>query len=552
MSRVLRAALAFTASIAIAVSWAVPAQAATAETASIEAKLNTDGILTVAVTINLSDSTGVSTLSQEIPTFMDRDGMRYSFAVSDITLTVDGDAVTPTQTTKTGAIVVSYPTESASEFVLTYSVKGASTTLVDGRVDFTWLLLSGLNIDVERVTGTVAVPAGAVNYDCQAGTVGALTTCSTYSAGTHGNPAMTLTKNVLAAGQVVQAEVIFADGVVTVTEDAAVIWTLGRALTPGLAQLGVMALVLIAGGLGLFGLWRRVRTAGYTGEPKPVASFTKDAEGNLKFECDANSRPGMVGTLVDSSVDPVDILATILDLSVRGHLLITELVTSRYEAPDWSFTRQQGPDDLKDYEKLLLDALTSSPVTVNNIDEAVAPAVTAVQDALYQEVLDSGWFSRLPFKRPPMVIWGFVAIALATIATLGIMIVSTWGLVGMALIALSIVFLYIAYHQPPVTPQGAAIYAGFGQLEKDLDIHKGEEVAEEERIRTISQVLPYAIVLGGWDEWVDDMVLADPDDDPDPEALSWFHAPDDWHLKYLPSSLDAFITVVTGRLFARD
>ncbi len=39
--------------------------------------------------------------------------------------------------------------------------------------------------------------------------------------------------------------------------------------------------------------------------------------------------------------------------------------------------------------------------------------------------------------------------------------------------------------------------------------------------------------------------------DADPEDLSWYHAPADWHLADLPASLDAFATTVRGRLFAR-
>jgi hypothetical protein len=46
-------------------------------------------------------------------------------------------------------------------------------------------------------------------------------------------------------------------------------------------------------------------------------------------------------------------------------------------------------------------------------------------------------------------------------------------------------------------------------------------------------------------------VAGDLDADADPEDLDWYHAPGDWHLSSLPQSLDAFITVVTGRLFAR-
>jgi hypothetical protein len=36
-----------------------------------------------------------------------------------------------------------------------------------------------------------------------------------------------------------------------------------------------------------------------------------------------------------------------------------------------------------------------------------------------------------------------------------------------------------------------------------------------------------------------------------PAALDWYQAPPDWRPQDLPASLDAFITVLTGRLFTR-
>ena len=63
--------------------------------------------------------------------------------------------------------------------------------------------------------------------------------------------------------------------------------------------------------------------------------------------------------------------------------------------------------------------------------------------------------------------------------------------------------------------------------------------------------LPYAVVLGGWERWLQALVASDDDGDADPEDLSWYHAPADWHLAELPASLDAFATTVRGRLFAR-
>ena len=54
-------------------------------------------------------------------------------------------------------------------------------------------------------------------------------------------------------------------------------------------------------------------------------------------------RPGEIGTLVDERVDPIDVTATLLDLAVRGHLLITELPReSAYARTEWELSRRVG------------------------------------------------------------------------------------------------------------------------------------------------------------------------------------------------------------------
>ncbi len=70
-------------------------------------------------------------------------------------------------------------------------------------------------------------------------------------------------------------------------------------------------------------------------------------------------------------------------------------------------------------------------------------------------------------------------------------------------------------------------------------------------LREISEVLPYAIVLGGSDRWLDALVDSDDDALPDSSDLSWYHGPENWHLRDLPDSMKNFVTTVSGSLFSR-
>jgi hypothetical protein len=89
-------------------------------------------------------------------------------------------------------------------------------------------------------------------------------------------------------------------------------------------------------------------------------------------------------------------------------------------------------------------------------------------------------------------------------------------------------------------------------LAMDLDTAPTDQLPKRKEYATVSRILPYAVVLGGWERWV--RVLASSDDDEgvaDPTDLSWYHAPADWQLQQLPASLDAFVNAARGRLFAR-
>jgi hypothetical protein len=126
-----------------------------------------------------------------------------------------------------------------------------------------------------------------------------------------------------------------------------------------------------------------------------------------------------------------------------------------------------------------------------------------VQNALYDEVVSNGWYERRPdATRSRFTQLALAALIVAVIITVILAAFTTFGLVGLAL--------------------------------------------EE-----ISEVLPYAIVLGGTERWLDALVAADSDTEPDPEDLPWYSGPQNWHLRDLPDSMKNFVTTVSGSLFSR-
>ena len=65
-----------------------------------------------------------------------------------------------------------------------------------------------------------------------------------------------------------------------------------------------------------------------------------------------------------------------------------------------------GPDELRSYERALLDAIApvdGVPVTVSQISRPVEDAIGQVQTLLYQDAVDKGWFAANKIKAGDLV-----------------------------------------------------------------------------------------------------------------------------------------------------
>ena len=335
-------------------------------------------------------------------------------------------------------------------------------------------------------------------------------------------------------------------------------WTLDRAFSAAPIPLGTALGALALGGLALFGAFRAVgRDQATKKDPKLVATFVPTAAGKSEFEVLAEVRPGHVGTLMDEHVDPVDVTATLLDLAVRGHIRIIELPDQNLHTPlDWTFERLQGNDELRPFEATLLEAIApvgGAPVVVSEIAEPIENAIPEVQSQLYDEVVERGWFKKRPdSKRNTWRVIGWTILGLALAALVLLIMFTEFGLLGLSLVALAIGLLLLAGEMPRRTSDGVATMQGLQALAMELRTQPIEQIPTDKAVEEISQVIPYTIVLGGRERWLNALVATDTDTDPDPNDLGWYNAPGDWHMAELPKSLNSFILTIQGRLYGRD
>lgn len=535
------------------------AHAADGQLAAYDAKatIDLDGTLHVEATMTFDGAPPASVQQVIATTERTNKDTEYRFTVSGIAVKAGDVAVNANVSTGPSAVTIDIPTQNAATLVLSYVVTGAAIEEPTGGTVVRWPLLQGLSIPVQKFVATVSAPTQFDQLDCAAGPADAPGNCSSYTGGTFESPTPEFQQNGSRANDVVIVTLGFPAGQVAVNSDVRQLWTLGRAFSVAPLPLAVALGLLLLGGLGLWLAHRRVGTD-YAGavEPVQVADFVPVAAGQTEFRVLEGVRPGAVGTLADERVDPVDVAATILDLAVRGNLRITELPKdSAHAATDWTFSRLDGDTDLAQYEHTLRDAIApvqGEPVKLSNLRGSIGPVIGDVQSQLYDEVVDRGWFTQRPdATRNRWAALGWVALGVALVAAVLLAAFTSFGLLGLALVLIALGLMAISREMPARTAKGTAVLGGLAALQANLATHPTANLGGPDAFAKISAVLPYAVVLGGRERWLQAMAAADGDDTPDSTDLSWYHGPDGWHLSDLPASLDNFITTVQGTLFSR-
>jgi hypothetical protein len=146
---------------------------------------------------------------------------------------------------------------------------------------------------------------------------------------------------------------------------------------------------------------------------------------------------------------------------------------------------------------------------------------------------------------------GWIGLGVALAAGAALIAFTRFGLVALVLLALAISLLWMAPRMPRRTPDGTRLVTALGALSALLNTHPTNQMPKGRELAEISRLLPYTIVLGGRQRWLEAMAAADADDTPDPTEVSWYHAPETWHLRDLPASLTQFVNTVQGQLFSR-
>lgn len=435
----------------------------------------------------------------------------------------------------------------------TYTVKGAVAETLNG-TEVRFSPLTGLALTVQEANIVYSTPE-VTHVSCFAGAIDSNTPCTLAQIGETAGP--TFKQQGLPPGNTVRMTVGFPKGDIAANSIVEYRKTLKRAFSADTAQLITALAVLLLGALALILLYRlRGRDQVDPRRVVPASLFSLGQDTRIDFTPPADLRPGEVGTLIDERIDPVDVTATIIDLAVRGHITITELEhETEYARPDWELRRVANApsEELQRYENVLVRAVfgDSDSVLVSELGRSVRANLGQVQDALYDGVVKRGWFNERPDRTRSL--WATIGIGvtvLGVILTVALALVSTWGLLGLAVTAVGIGLLFIGRHMPAKAPAAGRVLGQVAAIRGELLEMDVSELPSDQHAELCSRALPYAVVLGGSERWIDALVATDADEDED-EGFHWYRGPRGWHLQYLPDSLRNLTTNLTGALFTR-
>lgn len=433
---------------------------------------------------------------------------------------------------------------------LEYDVAGAFTPMSDIE-ELRWYAVSGWSVPVDVATVTVSGAATIQNLSCFAGEIGAAVGC-TVAEMDHTGTGATFEQRGLRPGQALTVVVGYPPGasgggkpILERRFDLATAFTLDAVTGAALAGL----LVLLLGGVGLL-YWTRGRDARVIGHEARIISGMQ----NGGFAPPDGVRPGQIGTLIDEQADVVDVTATIVDLAVRGYLLIEEQPRRAYDAPDWVLVKRPNApvSALLPYEAALFEAIFKDrdAVPLSQLRGTFAAELGKVRDALYEDVVRQGWFAHRPDTvRTRWTTLGVILAAAGVLATVLLAWFTTYGLLGLALIIGGAALAVGGQYMPAKTAKGSAALAHTLGFRRYLIEGKVPDVPPAQRVELFSRYLPYAVIFDAVEPWA--RLVSDVGASGLPaDNLYWYHGPAEWDLSKFADSMRTFTTTTSGAISA--
>ena len=284
-------------------------------------------------------------------------------------------------------------------------------------------------------------------------------------------------------------------------------------------------------------------------EAVPLLSRAHDP---VEFEPPDKIRPGQVGTLIDEVANPLDVTATIVDLAVRGYLRIEEIPKKGiFGKTDWRLVKLKDDDGLLRYEKKLFSGLFEGgeDVELSDLKRKFAPRLHEVQNLLYDDAVNAGWFASRPDKvRFKWRALGVLAVIVAFVISIVLAAATHLGLLAIPLLIGSIALLAGAGHMPRRTARGFATLRRVTGFRQFIEQSEKERARFAERANLFSEYLPYAVVFGCTEKWA--KAFAGLDEQIAATTGLWYVSSQPFRIGHFSNSVDSFAVTTSGTIVA--
>ncbi|HEX8770318.1 MAG TPA: DUF2207 domain-containing protein [Acidimicrobiales bacterium] len=452
----------------------------------------------------------------------------------------------------------------AHTYTIEYDVDGALNRFSEHDELYWNAIGAEWDVPIQRPAVTVTAPVAITNVACFAGAFGSNLPCD--SASGTGSTEASFTNTALAPNEGLTVVIALPKGAVaTVGPILEERWSITRAFEITAVTVGA-ALALLAVGMA-FVIWlvwrkgrdRRAAGAGFEfapGAPPPASAGDEsvplfaERSGPVAFRPPEGLHPAQVGVLVDESADPVDVTATVVDLAVRGYLVIEELEREHmWSKQDWRLRKLKAADDtLLAYERDLLESVfsTGDEVELSDLKNTFHASLLRIEGKLYDDAVSQGWFARRPDKVRSQ--WLVLGILLTVLGAGAVFAAAKWTHLGLIPIPIVIVGLVLALgHRwmPARTAKGSATLSEVLGFRRYIEAAEADRMqfAEEENIW--AKYLPYAIVFGATKKWA--KAFAGLEGQAAVQSgMGWYVSPYPFQMMAFTNSMDAFTHSTSG------
>ncbi|MDQ6927822.1 MAG: DUF2207 domain-containing protein [Actinomycetota bacterium] len=420
------------------------------------------------------------------------------------------------------------------------------------------------DVSIQRPAATVTAPVAITNVACFAGSFGSKLPCDSSSG--IGSTDAVFTHTALGPNEGLTVVIAMPKGAVAATgpilEER---WSVTRAFeVTAVTVAAALSLLVVGMGFVVWLIWRKGRDRRATGAgvdfgpgaPAPSGAGDEsvplfaERSGPVAFRPPEGLRPAQVGVLVDESADPVDVTATIVDLAVRGYLLIEELPREhKWSKQDWRLKKLKEADEaLLPYESDLLNSLfkTGAEVELSDLKDTFHASLVRIEGELYDDAVSQGWFARRPDRvRSQWLVLGILLTALGVGAVVAAAAWTHLGLIPVPIVLVGLVLAIGHRWMPARTAKGSATLSqvlGFRRYIETAEVDR-MQFAEEENIW--AKYLPYAIVFGATKKWAKAFAGLE-GQAAGQSGMGWYVSPYPFQMMAFSGAMEAFTNSTSG------